>query len=526
MRNSILKSVSILIVSLLWSCAQIVAPTGGKKDSNPPELVGVNPANETKRFSKSKILFTFNENVQVTKVDEQVIISPPVNRKPDITAQGKELTVRFYETLQPNTTYTINFGNALGDNTENNTLSNLTYVFSTGDEIDSNQIKGRITNSFTNKPEKGITVGLYHTADFNDSTIIKQKPIYLSKTSSTGDFLLSHLPKQAYYLVAFNDVNQNLRYDRQESIAFEQEIVATQDTSYNGKLLLFKPDLYPIGKLIDTFCSEPNKFTLIIYKPEDVFIQTPGKTSYTKYVKGIDQIDTFHVFVSNPDALTKLNARINGLNHELNLTHQPKFKAQKLSFTYTKQPELGDTITIRFNNPVTRIEQGRMQLLKDSTPVKFTLVQQDAFTLKVYYNWEEKTNYNFSIADSSFMDVYGQWNKKDGNKFITKSLKDYANLLLHIKTPIVQKEPFVLQLLTADEKTVVYEYIIRSSTDISIVNMLPGTYILKYVYDTNKNGLWDNGDYRKKQQPEKVGYYTQPIVVRAYWDLEQSVLLE
>ena len=526
MPKSIHKLSTFIILSFLWSCAQIVAPTGGKKDSTPPELVEVTPANETKRFTKSKITFAFNENIQVTKVEEQVIISPPVNRKPDITAQGKELTVRFYEALQPNTTYTINFGNAVGDNTENNVLSNLTYVFSTGDEIDSNQLKGNILNSFTNKPEKGVTVGLYPTDGFKDSTIIKQKPVYLSKTGSAGDFVLSHLPKQSYRLVAFTDVNQNLRYDRQENIAFEQEVVASTDTNYYGKLLLFKPDLYPIGKLIDTFCSEPNKFTLIVYKPEKVSIQAPNKTVYTKYVKGIDQIDTFHVFITNPDAISKIHASINGVNHELNLTHQPKFKAQKVSFTYTKQPELGDTITIRFNNPITRIEQGKIQLLKDSLPAKFTLLQQDAFTFKVICNWEEKTNYTFSIPDSSFMDVYGQWNKKDGNKFVTKSLKDYANLILHVKKAEQRNEPYVLQLLTTDEKTVLYEYIIHSSTDISIANMLPGTYVIKYIIDTNRNGLWDNGDFNKRQQPEKVGYYPQPITVRAYWDLEQSVLLE
>lgn len=524
MRN---KSFYLGLIStslLLCGCAQIVAPTGGKKDSTPPELIGVNPDNKTTNFNKTKITLTFNENIQVTKAEEQIIISPPVDRKPDIIAQGKQLTVKFYEALQPNTTYTINFGNAVGDNTENNTIANLSYVFSTGNLIDSNTIKGSVYNAFTNKPESGVTVGLYEVDGFTDSTIIKQKPIYLSKTNTAGLFELSNLPHQSYKLVAFNDVNQNLRYDRQELIAFENQFVLSADTNLFVKIPLFKPELYTLGRIIDTFCNEPNKFTLIAYKPENVVITPNTGNSYIKHVLGNDGIDTFYAFIPKPDAAMGFKVSINGIKHEFSIPHQPKFKAQKLSFTYTKQPELGDTITLKFNNPVTSIDKSRIKLTKDSMPVTYILTQPDAFTVKIYHNWMEKTSYNLAIADSSFNDMYGQWSKKEGSKFTTKSLKDYANMLLHVKTNTTK--PYIIQLLSSDEKTVVYSYSINKSTDITITNMLPGTYVVKYIVDANRNGIWDNGDFTKKQQPEKVGYYSQPITVRAYWDLEQSILIE
>ena len=181
------------IYLLAVSCAQIVSPAGGIKDNTPPKVVKAQPKNQSLYFNSEKITIEFDEFIQLNNTDDQIIISPPTEQKPEYTLKGKVLEIRFKEQLQPNTTYTINFGNAIGDNKENNLLQNYSYVFSTGSLIDSLGINGTVYQAFNKKAEKDIVVGLYKTDGFTDSTLIKEKPLYLTKTNELGNFNIKNL---------------------------------------------------------------------------------------------------------------------------------------------------------------------------------------------------------------------------------------------------------------------------------------------------------------------------------------------
>ncbi len=269
------KLSSYLFLFLISGCAQIVSPTGGNKDDKSPMVIAMKPENKTVSFNEKKITISFDEFIQLNSPSEQIIISPPMENKPTFNSKGKVLEIRLDGNLLPNTTYTLNFGNAIGDNKENNIVSNLVYVFSTGQQLDSLTINGKVVDAFNNKPLKDVVVGLYLDETFNDSTIIKEKPIYFSKTDNEGEFSILNLPSKLFRFFAIKDDNKNLKWDKNESIAFFQQPTKPGDSNTNNLLpKIFKPNLYASGKIIDTFSNQPQKFTFIIYKSDTVSIQS------------------------------------------------------------------------------------------------------------------------------------------------------------------------------------------------------------------------------------------------------------
>ena len=166
-KQYILLFAVIILQTLVYSCANVGYPTGGEVDKNPPKVLAFIPHNESKNFSYSEVIIQFDEYIQLKDVDNQVLISPPFEQKPEIQAKGKSVHININDTLKPNTTYLFQFKSAVVDNNEGNPLPSLDYVFSTGNVLDSLSIKGRVSDAFTQKPDEGIYVFLY--SDFSDS---------------------------------------------------------------------------------------------------------------------------------------------------------------------------------------------------------------------------------------------------------------------------------------------------------------------------------------------------------------------
>ena len=520
----------LFLCLILVSCAQIVNPNGGERDLTAPKLLNVSPKNLSTNFTKNNIQFKFNEFIQLNNPGEQIIISPPLENKPEYINKGRLLEIRFKESLLPNTTYTINFGNAIGDNKENNLVKDFVYVLSTGNIIDSNYISGKVENAFTNKPENDITVGLYYTTGFNDSTVIKNKPIYMAKTNENGLFNIKNLPENNFKIIAFKDENKNLKKEVNEPIAFLNNIInSTDSNNKNLTLKLFNPNLYKPGRVIDTFNRDPDKFVFVIYKPSNVSIKPKNSNKYyLKYIKGNQDIDTFYLFTSTikTDSLLKFNALINNQNNELIIKQRVVNKINKPTFSITRQLELNDTIKINFVNPIIKIDTSRIKLLKDSIKLTYKLLQINNFELQVIYPKEESTTYKLLLNDSAFLDYYNQYSKQEKAVYVMKNKKEYGNLILHVKVPKNNIHPYLLQLLSSDEKMVHYQFTITNNLYINLDNVIPGIYKVKYIYDSNGNGIWDTGDLNTNTQPEKVKYLDQLLTLKAYWDLEQSVLIE
>ncbi len=232
-----------------YSCAKVVAPTGGPKDEEHPLIVEVNPPDYTVNFDSKKISITFNEYIQLKDLNNNLIISPPVGEKPDVKVKGKTLVIEFNEELKDSTTYNIYFGNSVQDYNEGNPIENFEYVLSTGTYIDSLSISGKIINSFNLLPEEGVYVMLYK--DLEDSVPIKQIPIYISKTNKEGLYRINNISNNKYKLFALRDFNKNYLFDLpNEDIAFIDSLVLFDLISETKIDTIFKSDSTLLDSMI------------------------------------------------------------------------------------------------------------------------------------------------------------------------------------------------------------------------------------------------------------------------------------
>lgn len=207
------------------SCAQIVAPTGGLRDSLPPVLLGATPPNRTTNFKDKNITLSFDEYIQLQNLQQTLLVSPTPKINPDINYKLKVVTIKIRDTLEPNTTYSINMGNSIQDINENNPFRKFTYVFSTGSYIDSLQFSGSMKLAETGKADSTLLVLLYN--DLDDSAVLKKKPKYITRLDSSGNFEFNNLAGGTYHVFGLKDESGQKYYNsKTELFAFaDSEIV-------------------------------------------------------------------------------------------------------------------------------------------------------------------------------------------------------------------------------------------------------------------------------------------------------------
>ena len=194
------------------ACASIGRPDGGPRDTEPPVAIRSTPAQGEQNVKSTKISIYFNENVQIDDPGNKVAISPAQTQQPSISANGKHISIELKDSLIPNTTYTIDFSDAISDLNEGNTLEGYTLAFSTGGEIDSLSISGMVMQADNLEPAQGMLVGVYATDA--DSAITTLRFDRITRTNQLGQFSVRNLAEGSYQLFAINDVNRDLHWDR------------------------------------------------------------------------------------------------------------------------------------------------------------------------------------------------------------------------------------------------------------------------------------------------------------------------
>ncbi|MFP4471824.1 MAG: Ig-like domain-containing protein, partial [Bacteroidales bacterium] len=232
-RKNILRMLLLMALSAgMMYCANPVSPTGGPVDETAPMVVESEPPNYSTHFNRNRIIITFNEFVQLQQPNQQVLISPPLRENPSYKIRGRSVVVDFNEELQPNTTYSIFFGNAITDLTAGNPLGDYLFAFSTGDHIDSLAIGGEVLNAFNLQPQENVLVMLYPPDNDTvprDSLPMLVRPLYVAKTNAAGVFQLRNLRNEPYKIFALNDMNSNYLYDLpNEEIAFIDSLIAPE----------------------------------------------------------------------------------------------------------------------------------------------------------------------------------------------------------------------------------------------------------------------------------------------------------
>ena len=231
----------LLAAFLLGSCARMGQPDGGWYDETPPRIMGAAPADKGTNVKNRKISIFFDEFIQIENATEKVVVSPPQLETPEIVASGKRIRIELLDSLKPNTTYTIDFSDAITDNNENNPLGNYTYSFSTGDAIDTLEVSGKVLQAKDLEPVKGILVGLY--SDLSDTAFTTKPMLRVSRTDGSGRFVIKGVAPGTYRVYALQDADGNYLFNQKsEMLAFSQEKIVPS----------FKPDVRQDTTWIDS----------------------------------------------------------------------------------------------------------------------------------------------------------------------------------------------------------------------------------------------------------------------------------
>ena len=215
---------TLLLIVLLHACANRGYPEGGPKDTTPPRVIGETPPSYSTNFNKKRANIYFDEYVQLKDITGKFIISPPQKKSPKVRLMGKYVQVDFLDTLRPNTTYSLDFADAIVDNNEGNPLGFYRYVFSTGNTIDSLELSGNVVNAESGEPVLNMFVLLYE--NHADTMPLKELPNYVARTDSSGFFRLTNLKDTTYRVVALGDNNRDYKYTPEgEMFAFLDSVV-------------------------------------------------------------------------------------------------------------------------------------------------------------------------------------------------------------------------------------------------------------------------------------------------------------
>lgn len=248
------KYIAILTVIIgFYACASTGMPDGGPYDETPPKFIRATPEPNATNNKRKKVSIEFDEFIKLDKASEKVIVSPPQNEAPEVKVSGKRVLVEFFDSLKANTTYTIDFGDAIVDNNEDNPLGNFAYSFSTGESIDTLEISGTVLNAADLEPVKGIQVGIHK--NLNDTAFSKLPFDRISRTDSRGHFNVKGIAPGTYRVYALMDGNQNYRFDsKTEAIAFLDSLVVPsmegavrEDTVWNEVDTLAYDTIYKVS---------------------------------------------------------------------------------------------------------------------------------------------------------------------------------------------------------------------------------------------------------------------------------------
>jgi len=513
--NKILRY-SFALLILLSACARIGRPTGGDKDTTPPRLLKSIPDTKTTNFNGKEIVLYFDEYVQIKNPTKNLLISPPLQQSPVIVPAGiasKSFKIKFQDSLQPNTTYLINFGNSIVDFNEGNKLPNLQLVFSTGSVIDSLKLKGKIKPVHYNGKADNIIVGLYPLEGFKDSLVFKQKPYYVTTADKNGSFHLKYLRKGKYKIIGIIDQNNDYKYKQgEDAIGFLDKIIEIPGDTLIQINLFQEPPRLNFEKT-----EQVNKNHLLIEVKGSIdSLQVQTLDSLPQEIRIIDG-NQLHIWYDTPKDSIKLALQLGSKTKKYIRKRSKKTDSLQAQIVVGSNPL--DTLRITANIPLTAYDKTKIKLTTDSLLVPFDLQLTPRYSYQLNFDKTPGKNYKIEILPGALTDFLGHRLKDTLRANVRiKPEEDFGKLILNFKNHSGEKR-FVELLLNNNTYRKTKTFI---SDSITIPYLLPGKYKVRIVYDTNGNNHWDTGDYLKHRQPEETLEPDKEIEIRPNWDIFQT----
>jgi len=509
---------------LLYSCARPANPNGGPEDETPPELVseGSTPNYQT-RFSEREIVLEFDEYISLSNASKQIVISPPFINFLKYTVRGKKLLIEFPEgeALREEATYQINFGESIKDYTAGNALENFTFVFSTGDVIDSLSVQGSVFDAASGEPSAETLVVLYD--NLSDTAFQTEKPFYFAKTDEAGNFKINNIKSDTFQIFALFDGNLSLTYDQQtESIAFLDSKIILPDTSLTSiNLLLFDEREVPVAqevkakkkqKVVLTFSGAPRgmlieaddastvKLKYELQEDSCLIWYDTERDSFDFYAQWEGQLDTFTI-----------------------RSIDRKKKASPLVCKNCKQVfELfpSDTLSLEFNIPIEECDITKYDQVDSLNQYEASLAEIDGRFVKLTGKVIDTGIYELSLLPGFVNDVFGKTIDSTYVDIKGKSDKILGNIKISLENVDTTKY-YIYDLLDSKENLMNSRHLRGDS--VLVYKRIPGgIYSLKVTEDLDGNGYWDSGNMSKKLNSEKIRTF-QLEELRQGWDLETSI---
>ena len=539
-------------------CANIVSPTGGPKDIVPPVVLLATPENQSSNFNEKEIHLTFDEYVTLNNPNNNILISPPLEKNPDYKLNGKSLIIKFKETLKNETTYSINFGESIKDLHEGNIFKDYSYVFSTGENIDSLTLEGKLLQAIDHKPSADYFVMLY--CDENDTISLDSlpylvKPYYITKSDKEGNFKFSGLKDSDYLIFALKDENSNLRFDLpNESIAFLDSLVkpihnsqciihndsVKQEVEETEPLVLYSfLEEDTVQKLLKKEIVEDGLLRFAFNRPAqnvkiEILESLPDTFNiYPTYSADYDTILWY--YTPNKDSL------LFTINYDtlINDTTQISLKNRKANSRRGKQENISKSLEIKTNINAGKLTPEQDLILTFKEPItdimmrdtswyivdKDTIINDlhftkiDSFGLK--YKLDKtlapEKSYKIIIPDSVFYSFKGVTNDTTEFSFKVPEISQYGNIFVTVEVP--ENVPQIIVELLDDKDKFIARQIISETQKIEFKYLSPKKYKLKAILDKDSNGKWTPGNYGKKLLPEPIYFHKDVFDVKANWDI-------
>lgn len=434
----------VILLGLLYSCASIGRPEGGPRDVDPPVFLSSNPAPNSTNFNKNKIEILFNEYIQLKDQSTKVVVSPAQKENPTIRANGKKINIELKDTLLPNTTYVIDFSNAIQDNNEQNPLDGFSFAFATGDTIDTLQISGIVLNARDLEPQKEFFVGIHSCLDDSAFRTISFERI--ARTNELGQFTVRNMKPGKYHVFALNDVDRDYKFARSEDLAFLDEIIVPSVTEIETMDTIFTSQM-----VTDTIY--PAKHPL--YLPNDILLTSFNEEYKSLYlVKNERTADNrFSVIFSTPsDSLPSLEVV------------QPANYDNSKKWYILDNSQHNDTLNY---------------WILDST-----LIKSDSIRVNMRYLHTDTLDNRTFTNDSLYFNLKKM--KKKDKKEDKKKKKEQQDTLVDSIPPVP-----LLKFNVSSPGTIEVYAPLRFTSEAPIDTIIPGSVHLKQKVDTIWNELGD-----------------------------------